>query len=314
MKENIKEELKSVLEETTENTTPFYCLANMKVEMLDYTKNPYRTMVEMSLQTWRQYAYKWKELSAEARFEICKLILQKKALPLALEHPTFSFQCLHVDRSTFDQIARARIGIVFASRGQKDDNLHSAGFVLPSVIHGSDYENEVKDVVLKCKDLYVKLVEEYKIPNWAARSILPMYTDHGFIFSANYMAIQNLLSKRLETTEQEGCVALSILIREEIKKKFPLLAEYLRPSCDFTKRDMNAAYNGFSDTVGVPHISDNRQPGYDKEKYPAKWQTPCTNIRHVEFLTGINLPKPEEWKDYSWADLPESDKLLFEEE
>jgi thymidylate synthase ThyX len=312
MNDKNREEIKKVLTESTELVTPFYTLADMKVEMQDSPVNPYKTMVNMALQTWRGGS-KWGELSPDTRFEIMKLILQKKALPLAVEHPVFSFQIDHIDRSSFDQLARARVGIVFSSKGQKDDNLHTTGFIVPTAILGTEFEEEVKVKVLECKILYDKM---YKagLPNWCLRSVLPMYVDHSFMFSANFAAIQNLLAKRLETTEQEGCVAFSILVREEIKKKYPLLAEYLRPACDGAKKDLNAAFNGFSDIVGVPHVSDNRQPGYDDSKYNAKHKTPCTDIIKVEKMIGKHLPLPGEYIDYAWETLPEIDRQKFMEE
>jgi thymidylate synthase ThyX len=155
---------------------------------------------------------------------------------------------------------------------------------------------------------------EAGLPNWCLRSILPMYLAHNFIFSANFAAIQNLLSKRMETSEMEECVAFSILVREEIKQKFPLLAEYLRPACDSAKRDLNTSFNGFSDIIGVPHSSDNRQPGFDNEKTPAKWNEPCTNIKLVEKMIKKHLPLPTEWIDFTWETLPEIDRQKFMED
>lgn len=312
MNDKNREEIKKALTESEVLSTPFYTLTDMRVEMQDYPVNPYKTMVNMALQTWRGGS-KWQELSPDTRFEIMKLILQKKALPLAVEHPTFSFQIDHIDRSSFDQLARARVGIVFSSKGQKDDNLHQTGFIIPTAIVGTEFEEEVRKKVLECKELYNKM---YKagLPNWCLRSILPMYVDHSFMFSANFAAIQNLLAKRLETTEQEGCVAFSILVRECIKEKYPLLAEYLRPACDGAKKDLNAAFNGFSDIVGVPHVSDNRQPGYDDSKYNAKHKTPCTDIKKVEELLGKHLPLPSEYLDYTWETLPMIDRLKFMED
>jgi thymidylate synthase ThyX len=312
MNDKNREEIKRVLTESEIEETKFLTLSDMRIKMLDYTLNPYRTMVDMALQTWRNKGNKWEEISPSTRFEIVKLILQKKALPLAVEHPTFSFQISDCSRAVFDQIARARIGIVFSSKGQKDDMLSNNNFVIPSAILGTSYEQEVKDIVFCCKNLYQRMYKS-GLPNWSLRCILPMYLAHNFMFSANFAAIQNLLSKRLETTEMEECVAFGILVREAIKERFPLLAEYLRPACDGAKKDLNAAFNGFSDIIGLPHVSDNRQPGYDDSKYIAKHKTPCTDIKLVEKMIGKHLPLPTEWIDYTWETLPEIDKERFNE-
>jgi len=315
MKEKVKEEIRKVLEETREIKNNFYTLKDLKVELLDYTKNPYKTCVNMAMQTWTSVGDKWSKISPETRFEVMKSILEGKTLPLALEHPTFSFQVSHIDRSTFDQIARQRIGIVFASKGQKDDDLHDSGFIIPSCIY-KDPElcQYVIDMYKNSKKLYSFLIEK-GVFNWAARCVLPMYLEHNFIFSANFMAIKNMLARRLETTEQEGMVAFAWLVRERIKEVFPLLAEYLRPSCDLRKRDMTELVNGFSDVIGIPHISDNRQPGFNKDKFPKiKWNSPCTDISIIEKELNIKIPKPNEWIDYSWETLLDSDRKLFEED
>jgi len=230
-------------------------------------------------------------------------------LPLAVEHPVFSFAVDHIDRSSFDQLARARLGIVFASKGQKDDYLDSLGFVIPTRLVGTKYEAAIKSHAIRSKELYHEMQQD-NIPNWSRRCILPMYSEHSFIFSANLMAIQGLVSKRLETTEQEGCVAFSLLVREAIKTQYPLLTNWLRPSCDFAKRDMTSAYNGFSDIVSVPHSSDNRQPGYDKTKYPPTWDEPCSDMLAIEKMLNVTLPK--EWNDnILYEELEEIDKDRF---
>jgi thymidylate synthase ThyX len=303
--------IKESLQESAELKTNFYTLADMKVEMLDYPANAYKTMVNMAMKTWGNKSDKWSDLTPQDRLTIVQMILNKKALPLATEHPKFSFSVDRIDRSSFDQLARARIGIVFASKGQKDDYLDDLGIIIPSRLMHTPLENEFKALAIECKKFY-HYMKQYEIPNWARRSILPMYSEHSFIFSANFSTIQNLLAKRLETTEQEGVVAFSMLVREEIKKEYPLLANWLRPSCDFIHKDMTAAYNGFSKILSVPHASDNRHSGYDKEKYPPKWNEPCSDFQRIQADLNIEFPEPDEWYAlYDFDDLKAKDKARF---
>jgi thymidylate synthase ThyX len=310
MNDKSKEEIKKVLYESEVVETKFYTLKDMKVTMLDWPNNPYPSLVDMAMQTWRSGSRKWSRLSPETRFEVVKLIMQKKVLPLAAEEPNFSFQVDRCSRAFFDQAARTRVGIVFSSAGQKDDNLHSIGFVLPSAILGTKYEEIIKNKVIEAKELYNDMYKS-GIPNWSLRCILPMYVEHNFMFAANLTAIQNLLSKRMETTEMEECVGFSILVREAIKEKFPIFAEYLRPSCDWTKKDMTGPYNGFSSIIGVPHKSDMRHPGYNEIECPAKWDSPCTDIGLVEKMIGYHLPHPNEWIDFTWDTIPDIEKERF---
>ncbi|MFX0084238.1 MAG: FAD-dependent thymidylate synthase [Candidatus Hodarchaeota archaeon] len=312
MKEELKKELKRLLEEPSVVSTDFYTIADMKVTMSDWSVNPYKVMFNMATKTWGQETDKWSLASPELRFEVVKMVLERKALPLALEHPKFAFQVDHISRAAFDQLARARIGIVFASKGQKDDNLHNVGFVIPLKFKEELTKNTIKRHILTSKYMYDSLIK-FGYPNWSARSVLSMYTEHSFIFSANFLAIQNMLGKRLETTEMEDVVAFSILVREQIRLRFPLLADYLRPASEWRGKDMTAAFNGFSDIIGVPHTSDNRHPGYDNKKYSAKWQEPCTDMREVEKTIKVKLPKPGEWMNYTWETLEEQDRTLFED-
>ncbi len=315
LNDKVKKEIKDILEESTELSTPIYTLEDMRVEMIDYPHNCYQMMFLMSTQTWGQDPWKWDKCSPETRFEVVKMILQKKALPLSVEHPVFGFQVEHVSRALFDQIARTRVGFVCSSRGQKDDSLEQLGFVLNSKIQGK-IRDEVLELVTKSKELYKKLTTEYKLPNWACRGVLSMYSDHGFAFSANFLSIQGMLSKRLETSEMEECIAFGILVREAIKEKFPLLAEYLYPSCDSVKRDLNMVFNGFSDIVGIPHISDKRwatDEEIEKQKLIAKHPEPCTDIEVVEKMIGKHLPLPSEKIDYTWDTLEQIDKDKFNE-
>lgn len=95
--------------------TPLYeGVCGIKVELYDANTNPYKAMFNMATSTWGKQINKWPEVSPENRFRVIKALLEFKALPSAMEHPTFCFGIERCSRSAFDQIARARIGAVFA--------------------------------------------------------------------------------------------------------------------------------------------------------------------------------------------------------
>lgn len=305
--------IKESLEESKELKTNYYTIADMKVTLMDYPVNAYKTMVNMAMKTWGNESDKWNSLSEDERFEVVKMILNKKVLPLAAEHPTFSFSVDRISRAGFDQLARTRVGIVFASKGQKDDYLDDLGFIIPTRLIGTRFEVIIKRSVEVSKEIYSCMSKD-GIPNWARRCVLPMYCEHSFIFSANFNCLQQMLAKRLETTEMEDVVAFSLLVRNAIAEQYPLLSYWLRPSCDFTKKDMTAVYNGFSDIVSVPHSSDNRQNGYDKQKYPPTWDEPCTDIVNVCKLLGVKMPEKEFKQIESFDDLELVDQKRFLED
>ncbi len=95
--------------------TRFYeGVRGIKVDLYDTSENPYKAMFNMVTSTWGKHINKWDEVSPENRFIVIRSLLEFKALPSAMEYPTFCFGIERCSRSAFDQIARARIGAVFA--------------------------------------------------------------------------------------------------------------------------------------------------------------------------------------------------------
>jgi len=309
--DKVRDEILRVVDETSKTEPRFFRdLEPLRVELVSYTRNPYKPMVEMALMTWGEKGKKWELLSPETRFYVVKQVLQRKALPLALEAPKFNFYIEGVTRACFDQIARARIGVVFAAKGFKDNNLTHVDFIIPHIFNEEDAK-KVEELYKNIKSLYDYLRKKY--PGWAARYIMPMGTKYNFFMSIDYAALQQLCANRMETTEQVDTVALAWMLREKVKEKFPLLAEYLRPQCDWVRRDRTLEVNGFSEILGVPHVSDGRWPGFDKVKVKYEWDVPCTDIKYIEKVLGIKIPGPNDWIDYTWETLDERDRKLFEE-
>lgn len=308
MKPHIANELRNICYESKVNVTPILTLKDIKVSLLDHSVNPYISMVDMALMTWGKYGHKWKFASPELRFEVVKGVLDRRALPLALEAPSFTFLIENCSRSCFDQIARARIGVVFAAQGYKDDFLNNLGFVMSSKLENNVFlSEEVKRFVLRAKELYSTIQKRF--PNWASRCVLPMYSQYHFAMSLTYSALQNLCAKRMQTTEMEETVAIAWLLREEVNKKFPLLAHYLRPHCDFIKKDTTQMVNGFAKELGVPHQSDYRYPG--PYPVPTEFSESCTDIVTIEEKLGIDIPDPDHWKSLEWEDISSLDRKLF---
>lgn len=311
MNKNLIKELKKLCSEDPDiKTFKIKSLKDLEVELIDYTKNPYRTIFEMSLQTWGE-PDKWIKASPQLRFEVVKKVLERKALPLALEAPYFAFQIKNISRAAFDQIARTRIGAVYAARGFKDNFLNYLDFIIPDKV-APVIRPRIKQWFKDTKILY-KDIQIVNTPNWAARCVIPMYSVYNFMMIMHYATLQGFCGNRMETTEMEDTVGVAWLMREAVKKVFPLLAEYLRPNCDWKKRDTTADVNSFAEEMGIIHASDNRHPGFDRDKYDVRYYEPCTNINHLQKELKIKIPKPNEWKDYTWKTLKNRDKMKFYE-
>ena len=301
---DLSRELVSLLSETGECRTKVYTMKDLEVKLLDYPKNPYKSIFEMATQTWG-YPGKWSKASPELRFKVVKDVLENKALPLALEAPKFTFQINNCTRASFDQIARARVGVVFAARGYKDNDLSDEGFVLPMFDLEEEDLQEVLSLVMKSKKLYCRLRKKY--PGWVSRIVIPMYLRYNFIMSITYLSLRNFCSKRMTCMEMPDTVGVAFLLRETLAKKFFLLANYLK-SFEMIKHECVVPYwNGFSEEIGVPHAPCKLGT---RRKVKSEWNFPCTD--HERLFKELNI-KPEYIEDISLNDLSVEEAVLFEE-
>jgi thymidylate synthase ThyX len=271
-------------------------------------------MVNAACATWTRELNKWDKLSPQGRFEIVKRVLEKKALPLAAEFPRFSFEIENVSRKVFDQAVRSRIAS-YSSAGSKDNFMNDCDFIIPTrILKNKEATKLVKELFDKTKSTYMTL-QQMGLPNWCLAHLLPLGYSHRYMFSMDFLSLQQFLSKRMETTEEEGIVLLSWKIWDEIYKISPLLANYLRPASDWVKKDLNLSFNGFSSEIGIPHISDLRwatEEELRKQNSISINNEPCTDINAIEKALGHSIRSPSEWKDYTWETLDEKDKKLFE--
>jgi thymidylate synthase ThyX len=309
--EKIKKELEAAVAEGNGGASLFNDLDSefFDVKLLTWTKNPYIPLVEMHLNTYGDKTLKWNDLSPKTRFYIAKKVLERKGYPLALEAPQFTFWIQGVTRSAFDEIARARIGVVFSSRGFKDNDLNGLSFVKPYILDKND-EEELEDFYLRLKDFYLYLRNKY--PGWASRYIIPMGAEYHFSMTANYSSLQNFCARRMETTEQTDVVAVAWKIQNRIAEKFELLGNYLRPASDFAHRDLTVESNWFSWITGLPHSSDGRYPTTIPDYIKVEHDYPCTDVKFLK-KSGIKVLAPGDYKDLELNNLKMEERQLFYE-
>jgi len=210
----------------------------IEVVMTDWPKNPYRAIFGMTVATWsnEEYEEKWQNANSTARRMVLEAALSHQTLTTCLEAPKFTFLIRKVSRSSFDQIARARIGVGISSQGVRDNSRIDAGFRMPTDL----YENkELRDNITRhvnsTKSLYRDILTTNRSSWQSARSILPMGLTHNFYITFNYLAFQNQCARRLQFCEQPDTVAAFWLMRYKLEKVFPVLAAYCRPMCDNRK-------------------------------------------------------------------------------
>ena len=206
----------------------------ISVKLIDFPRNPYKSLYTMALSTWGHNIDKWPDASPEERFFVVMQVLFRNTLPLGLEAPKFTFAIDGCSRAAFDQIARLRIGAAFAAMGIRDNSHYNFPFRIPHFLAENDagLVKKIKKHIGEASDLYKEIVEKWKGSYQAARCILPMGMEYKFSMTINYMALMSFCAKRLSFCEQEDTVAVAWSIKKEIDSNFPLLGDFLMPACD----------------------------------------------------------------------------------
>ena len=297
--DNEMRELRKVMgtesSDPSEVETKFYIgVEGIEVEMVDWSYNPYRAIFDMVTATWGndEYKEKWPLISPENRFKVIKMALSHKTLPTALEAPKFTFLVRHVSRAAFDQIARARIGAGFASIGVRDNNRCDAGFRIPKKVFSSDLAGDIGLEVKRIKKLYYDIIKQGQQSWQNARCILPMNITHNFYMTINYLALQGQCSRRLKFCEQNDTCATFWLIRNELMKKFPTLAEYLRPGCDFSGKCQYSSSYELSNAFGCLFKPCGRHP-YSEDLDHYEFNESCTDVDELRKDLNIEIPSPK---------------------
>jgi len=311
------------------------------VELIDYPTNPYKAMYVLATSCWGDRINKWSETSPEMRFEVIKAVLQRQALPLALEAVSFTFAVEGLSRAAFDQLARTRIGAVFSAKGMRDNNWKACDIRIPNALwpteaemkHAMDlgfedpegftdmdkkvlakYSNfrSIVDTMEKVKKVYADIVDVGKASWQAARSVLPLYVVYGFSVCYNFNALLGVCANRMKFCEMEDTVATAWLYRERVFEKFPLLGSYLKPGCDNAGRcQYHRAYT-LSEMFGCLFKECGRNPCPDSNEY-AEFNETCTDPKLLEEQLGIKVYGPHEWPTFdTYESLAPSDKALFE--
>lgn len=291
-------------------------VSEMEVDMFDYPKNPYKTICECVTSTWGddKYESKWDKLTPQNRYRVVLAALQGNTLPTALESINFSFRVVGLPRHQFDQHARARIGTTFFSIGSRDNNKLDSRFILYTKLYDKFKNNkEFRRLLCDIKDVYENILETDQSSWQIARAILPMCYHHSYKFSQNLLALKGQCARRMSFCEEEFIVALHWKIRDLINEKYPLIANYLRPACDNAHKCLYSKGDYLSNCFGCLFASCGRNKS---ETNYSTFNESCSDILEIEKQTGMKIPRPSDWINYSENDydkLDIKDKKLFEE-
>jgi thymidylate synthase ThyX len=304
--------------------TRFYRgVEGIRVDLLDATRNPYRAMYCMATSTWGTWKtsmrQRWEDATPEAREAVVRAVLRGQALPLAMEAPQFIFSVENLSRWSFDQIARARLGVVFASMGTRDNN----HLDIPFRFHESSFRDERKlaslvSLARHAKDVYREIVEAGKGSWQEARTALPISVVHRFSLSINFQALKGMCARRMTFSEAEDTVAVAWLLRDRLLKwdAFPLLGMHLRPGCDFSGACGYHKAHTMSEAFGCLFRSCGRNrvrsaPGAPDLDYSvADFNESCSDRATIAAQLGVRIPDAGEDRPEGWP-LSARDRFLF---
>lgn len=296
-------------------------VTELKVELIDYNVNPYKAMYVFATSCWGSKINKWKETSPDNRLKVIKAVLERQALPLALEVPNFTFAVEGCSRAAFDQVARSRIGSVFSAKGMRDNNWKDCGIIIPTALwadkgsDASDFEmfQRIASLMSRVKDVYSDIVD-LGMGSWqAARSALPLYVAYGYSSNYNYAALKNFSANRMKFCEMEDTCAIAWLQQKEVSKVFPLLGSYLRPGCDFSGKCQYHTEYAMSEMFGCLFKECGRNRCDAVNEY-AEFNETCTNYKDLEEQLKVHITRPDEWPKYNcFEDLLFEDRVLIGE-
>lgn len=286
----------------------------IEVDLVQCIENPYKNMVNMALATWGSKLEKWSMITPEERFGVVKQVMNRKALPLGKESPIFLFGITGVTRSSFDQIARQRVGSTFSSLGWNNVHLENGFRVSNEILdnnYGETYYFKIIDLVDKIKVLYSDMIKD-GISWQSAREVLPLGMLHWFHFSITFEALLAFCSRRCCFSEKEDTVAVAWLMRQRVKEKFPYLASYLRPACDNAGRCLYHTDNSLPEEMGTLFSCCGRNLVKMVNEPNIDWDRPSTNILDLERDLDIIIPRSNEDKPVeSYEELKIEDKVLL---
>lgn len=302
-------------------------ISSIEVNMTDWTKNPYKVIVAAVSATWGNDETgsmgKWAKLSPANRYRLALSHLTGNTLPQAAEGINFQFEINGVSRHDFDQHARARVGTHFMSIGTRDNNKLDSTFlfydhIMQRMEQEPEYKAQVEAWIKITKDLYETTIIGNESSWQMGRAFLPQSIKHSYVFGSNLIALKGQMSRRLQACEQEGIVALHWKIRALVEDKFPLIANFFKPGCDFARRctymegaeGLTKYFSNLYAGCGRWKVKDENNSAYKEFNHS------CTSYERLKEF-GIPVVDVDGYKHFTENDyemLDPKDKALFEEE
>ena len=149
------------------------------------------------------------------------------------------FKITGVPRALVDQLVRHEVGVYKNVQSQRYTDSTNLQIYYPQDVFSDEYICSLwDDLIVDIKDVYSKTVEKLLEKGYTneqarevARGVIPMNVESSLVIGFTIEALINMMEKRLCTCSQEHITYLAKLMRREVVKLIPELANKLVPAC-----------------------------------------------------------------------------------
>lgn len=222
----------------------------MRVKLVQMTKNPIDIMwiAARTCYSEKSPIEMWEDLEeiyqTTKHWNLVKKVLDSGHQSVA-EHVYFTFAIEGISRACSHQLVRHRAGIVFSQQSQRYVEIKESKEELIGILDryfGPEMKLVCDKYFVEFKDMIpadlIKTLCQYRdlvdggCKAEDARNILPNATKTNITMSLNYRELIHISNLRLCSRSQKEIRDLFTLIKKEVEKIEPRLAEYLVPTCE----------------------------------------------------------------------------------
>lgn len=206
----------------------------MKVEMLNYTREPERTIAcagKLCYSKKSDIATLWDSLTEEEVKKFIKTLIDNRH-ESPLEHSSFTFAIEDVSRSLMAQITRHRI-CSFSIRSQRYCNEGEFKAIVPDAIAKNEKSLvEFNSIMDALHSDYKYLQEVYGISNEDARALLPNACATRMIMTMNARELMHFFNERCCNHAQLEIRTLAYKMLKLVKEVAPTLFSKAGAKCE----------------------------------------------------------------------------------
>jgi thymidylate synthase (FAD) len=205
----------------------------MQVTLRRFTPDPEQAIIEDAAVCWK----------STPREQILHHII-KAGHWTPLESVQFNFLIEGVSRSLTHQLVRKRVGVAFCQESQRYVKyLFGLECVTPPSILNCNQEltycgknaHQIFEKAMRSVEAAYEQLLELGIPGEDARFVLPNACNVTITMAINYHSLVDLCKERMCSRAQWEIREMVGLLKAEVEKVSPVLAQYLQPKCFWLK-------------------------------------------------------------------------------